>query len=84
MSGEFHHRKERLVSLSWCNYPKTLAFKIQGCIFLTVSKAYNCRARELGLEMWFPSLGSQKLLEPRGVSGQSRSLSEAITGTFQQ
>lgn len=62
---QFHSRKEKLLHLSWCNYPETLAFKIQDCIFLTVSKAYNCRARELGLGNVVSVSGLPKVVTPR-------------------
>ena len=68
---QFHSRKEKLLHLSWCNYPETLAFKIQDCIFLTVSKAYNCRARELGLGNVVSVSGLPKVVTPRESLGDN-------------
>ena len=68
---QFHSRKEKLLHLSWCNYPKTLAFKTQDCIFLTVSKAYNCRARELGLGNVVSVSGLPEVVTPRESLGDN-------------
>ena len=58
---------------------KTLAFKTQDCIFLTVRKAYNCRARELGLGNVVYVSGLPEVVTPRESLGDNHwNISELI------
>lgn len=66
---QYHFRKEGLVHLSWCYYPKILTFKIQGHIFLA-SKAHNCRGREWGVGKCGFHLWAHWVCNAQGISGR--------------